>query len=239
VGTNRPWAATLLHSEPIPAFTNNRSGCPRCLPIEILLKVFLETDLFSIFRLRQINRQAREVVNSFAHYRKMIKYGLNAYRALLITQKALKISLHDFHVAFSVTKCIVCGDIGDLMYLPSWSRCCRYCLVGHRRFRLCAFTPVCKLLPYGIGKMTAKRLLIPLRVTHTRAQLGADHVVSIEYSKHVFANNADITDKLDSMVEQSLKYRQKAACHLPFYDATTRKIGRPVNCLGCLPLNQI
>lgn len=100
------------------------------LPLELLWDIFLRLDIQSVFRFRQVNRIARQSVDSLKEYNLVATHGLDAYCALLQTHSTLHASLHDFVSVLSISSCSQCGCYGGFISLLTWQRCC-FCCIRH------------------------------------------------------------------------------------------------------------
>lgn len=211
------------------------------LPLEIINQICLDLDIASIICFRQINLRARQVVNELHEYKIITTHALNPFCALLRTQTASRARLIDFYNLLCTQMCSVCNvRYGDLVYLPTWIRCCSHCLQSNdpkvavatlarvqRFFRLSkgsiAKLPWLKTIP---GQYTMEEKMYSRRIV----------VVPILSAWSAFNNrHVDIPTPLDMMIHLNAKEIDcfKACCALPSYNTQTRQIETGVSCSGC------
>ena len=84
----------------------------------------------------RLTPEARQVVNALHEHQLVTKHALDALCALLRTCSASRVPLLDFYRLFCTQSCSICeNQYGDLVYLPTWIRCCSRC-VRNRASRL-------------------------------------------------------------------------------------------------------
>ena len=99
------------------------------LPLEIINDICLRLDMRSIVYLRQVNARARHVVNALHEYMVVTTHALNPFCALLRAGLASRDTLSEFYSLLCTQICSLCNaQYGDLVYLPTWIRCCSHCL---------------------------------------------------------------------------------------------------------------
>ncbi|KAK3311543.1 uncharacterized protein B0T15DRAFT_427861 [Chaetomium strumarium] len=212
------------------------------LPTELLWAVIFRLDMRSVFRLRQVNTRARQTLEALIEYRAVAFWGLDAFCALLRTGLAERVSLTQFWDALCTKNCTLCGEFGGFISLPTWTRCCIWCvhwapetqlrsLASIRRQlrlpgRLLNSLPQIKTLPglYCVSqnKYVAQVRIVPmLQATALSAQRpppqGQARPQWVE--RH--------TDR---------KYNFMGSCALPYYDIERGRAGGVefgVSCAGC------
>lgn len=111
-------------SEPFSNPPSAALGTMRHLPSEVLAEICSYLDILSSFRLRQVNRMARQVVSELPAYRDLSRYGLESLRTALRTGIADWFLLSDLYCTLCTSGCAQCGFFGPLLFLPTIERCC-------------------------------------------------------------------------------------------------------------------
>jgi hypothetical protein len=97
------------------------------LPVELVSAIFLNADISTLFRLRQVSRLARMVVSNLWQYRDIATHAANALQVVLRTGVATHFTIVDLHNSLCAPECQACGCFGALLYLPNLRRCCCDC----------------------------------------------------------------------------------------------------------------
>jgi hypothetical protein len=211
------------------------------LPLELINEICLWLDIASLFRFRQVNARARQILNALHEYRVITKHALNPLCALLRTQTAPGVTLLDFYQLLCMKACSLCGNAyGDLVYLPTWIRCCSSCLRGNaletRVTTLASVKQILKLsksslnnfqklktLP-GIYSMEERRRTSRLTVISTLSALSA-------YSKE--NTGIEPTQEMISKLNSLPILAFMACCAIPSYNPQTGQVEIGVSCAGC------
>jgi len=99
------------------------------LPLELIHNILLQLDVTTTFCMRQTNVRARQIVNGLHEFRVITTHATNPLCALLRTQLASNVTLLAFYRLLCTQKCPICANShGNLVYMPTWIRCCSYCL---------------------------------------------------------------------------------------------------------------
>lgn len=126
-----PPAHMLLFTPPWPMFHNPAVPLGELdrLPLELIHQVCLELDMASLFRFRQVNTRARQVVAALHEYRTVATHAPTLLCAVLQTRLAPYITLPRIYSLLCTRACELCGyEFGDIVHLPRWIRCCSSCL---------------------------------------------------------------------------------------------------------------
>lgn len=211
------------------------------LPLELLHEICLQLDIKSIFYLRQANARARHVVNALHEYHVITTHALNPFCALLRTRLASRVALSNFYRLLCTQICSLCNDqYGDLVYLPTWIRCCSRCLRNHDP-RLCVATlatvkRVLHLTKKTLAQLPALTTLPGIYTMDERPVSSRMTIVPMQSASAAFSDeNAgtgptqDLIDGLDT--RPALTFM--ACCALPSYDPQTKRIETGISCAGC------
>lgn len=113
--------------QPFPTPAVASLGNLSSVPIELITAIFLQADISTLFRLRQVNRLARIVASNIRQYRDIATYALGAFRAVLRTRIAIHFTIIDLHASLCAPDCQRCGQFATMLYLPNLKRCCFEC----------------------------------------------------------------------------------------------------------------
>lgn len=97
-------------------------------PTEVLLEIVGYMDIQSCFRLRKVNRAAREIVSSVREYRLIAEHALEFFRAALRTLSAPRFTLISVLELLHQSGCHTCGLFGTFVCLGNARRYCFGCL---------------------------------------------------------------------------------------------------------------
>ena len=213
------------------------------LPMELKHLVMSQLDISSLFCFRRTNNAARRLVDSMPQYRAMCTHAPNAYRALLHTRLASRVTMTDFYQLLCGEKCNFCSSFGNLVHLPTWIRCCSTCLemrslelrvtalaIVKDLFRLSkssiASLPKFKPLPgvYSLSKHCVQRRMCKWLVP-------AESVVSAYKAENL---GAELTPAmLDALYLGDILWDFTAYCSIPSYNPRMNQVDAGVSCAGC------
>lgn len=209
------------------------------LPPELLHDIVLRLDMQTVFKVRQTNLRAREVVVSLMQYQMVVSHGLILFCALLRTPLAMHISLCDFYDALSTENCAICGRFAGFVFLLTWTRCCFQCLLSAPETRVQSLVSAQK--EFQLKRAESSRLAM-LRTLPGRYSMG-DHmrisrirIVSTHQARKSVAGRArHPSPSAPAEVETGPNhiFRFMASCALPYYDSRTRRVERGMSCSGC------
>jgi hypothetical protein len=199
------------------------------LPLELINEICLQLDIESIFYFRQTNARARQVINTLREYQIVSTHALNAFCALLQTRSASRVTLLDFYR-------LLCTQ-NDLVYLPTWTRCCSQCIrngghsvslasvkrVLHLSRKSLAKLPTFTTLP-GIYTMDERARSTRITVVPTRSALSA-----FSEENYPTTSTKDLVLKLYSTPIHDFM----ACCALPNYTLQTNQAENGISCAGC------
>ncbi|KAE8355912.1 hypothetical protein BDV28DRAFT_128094 [Aspergillus coremiiformis] len=211
-------------------------GRLECLPLEIIFEICLLLDLESLFRFRQVNRRAQQIISAVHGYRETITYALEVLCIVLRTKTAPYFTIYDLFKVLCTRDCLLCGSFGGFVFLPSLMRCCFSCikedclpaimsvadakrLIKWSATRLPKSIPVFKTLPgiYSMDETSQKR----------RMQIVTkEHIARI--SRCLINEEAQPTRQKKAAV---LRYMVTTA--LPHLDITSGDIQSGICCSGC------
>ena len=111
-------------------------GCLDVLPLEMLHEICQLLDIKSLFRFRQVNLRAQDVVCAIRIYRIIITYALETLCASLRTHIASWFILRDLFDVLCARDCPLCGSFGGFIFFPTFTRCCFPCIKTAPQLRL-------------------------------------------------------------------------------------------------------
>jgi hypothetical protein len=118
-----------------PTIPQHGLGSLHMLPVELVQIILCATDIRTCLAFRQVNRLCREVVSRIPQYRFIATYGLECIRFILHSRiqpaKSLTLPRLTIDTLYSLaceTSCVVCGNLGEFVYLLNPSRCCLNCI---------------------------------------------------------------------------------------------------------------
>ncbi|KAH7128834.1 hypothetical protein B0J11DRAFT_525926 [Dendryphion nanum] len=211
------------------------------LPLELINEICLQLDITSIFYLRQTNTRARHVINALHEYQIVTTHALNPFCALLRTRSASRVMLIDFYRLLCTQICSLCNThFGDLVYLPTWLRCCSHC-VRSGDPKVCTVTlanvkRVLHLSKKSLAKLPALTTLPGIYTMDERPRSSRITIVPTQSAVSAFSEEnggarpaQDMVDKL--YVQPILTFM--ACCALPSYNLQTNQIESGISCAGC------
>jgi hypothetical protein len=207
------------------------------LPLELITNICLQLDIQSLFRLRQVNTRAQQIVNTLHEYRIIIKHALNAFLALLRTRRIPGVTLQEIYSLLCTQECSLCGGYGDLVYLLTWIRCCSSCLrANNAAIRTGSFSSVKQLgLSKGSLKNLPKLKSIPGRYTmcvflqKRRTTCVPLQQVEAAYDGEFGGEPIPVWFRPNRACREAFS----SCCALPNYDPQSRKVEYGLSCAGC------
>ncbi|KAJ4360980.1 uncharacterized protein N0V89_001549 [Didymosphaeria variabile] len=218
------------------------------LPLELITNVCLQLDIASLFQLRQVNARGQQIVNALHEYRVITKHALNAFLALLKTRTTPCVTLGELYRNLCTQDCSLCGGYGNLVYLPTWTRCCSACLrKDASEIRSTNAAGAKRHLNLSKKAFESLPRLLTLPGTYTmdaRSRSGRVNLVPTEYALSAFRDDnagteptTDMKNKITMPIvcQDTLKPMQAfmACCALPSYNPRTNEVEREVSCAGC------
>lgn len=213
------------------------------LPLELIWQLCLHhMDIISLFKFRQVNRRARQLTDT-KEYRKMTRFGISAFRALLITELGDKVTLIDFRQLQNTKNCRECGKHGGFVFLPTWQRCCFKCAMTSDVFNVQPLpiwrsgtsldnvdaTFMSQVRTFQGPKPRSKGLAAQSR--ETLAAVGHAHSINEKETKLLLSPStlSELNNRHGS------KFRYRAVTVLPYLDETLDdRLIPTVNCAACL-----
>ncbi|PIG79057.1 hypothetical protein AARAC_008065 [Aspergillus arachidicola] len=220
-----------------PASTN--LGDLDVLPLEILHEIFSSLDIMSLFKFRQINRQAQQLVCTVYGYRTIITHALGVFGAILKTRMASWFTIHDLLEVLYTGDCLLCGSFGGFVFLPYLSRCCLPCVETASQFRLISVTDAKK---YFQLNLTNLRNSIPILRTipgiYSMDETPRKRSVQILAEKQIYpaikrCNAEERTAPLAQPNKKSMIFRYMATTTLPYINKASGAIEHGICCTGC------
>ncbi|KFX87813.1 hypothetical protein V490_08013 [Pseudogymnoascus sp. VKM F-3557] len=209
------------------------------LPQELLANMFLYLDIRTLTKCRQVNLRLRQAVDYLQEYQIICTHGLNALRALLRTRLARNVTLLAFYQALCSRRCEFCTGLALFMFLPTWRRCCFFCLQsGRMELQMQNISVIRKQFPINaeaLGKLASFRTL-PGKYTMEEF-VRKDRVMTLvpvaqtveaaEKQMHAQGRFWPIRFRED----RSLTFM--SSCALPYYDKQSGTTENGVSCAGC------
>ncbi|RAK97688.1 F-box protein [Aspergillus ibericus CBS 121593] len=207
------------------------------LPLELLCEILPRLDMYSLFKLRQVNLRLRQAVDSLKQYQRVITHALNILGALLRTRLAVNVSLFDFDNALCTKTCLYCGEFGGFMLLPTWKRCCIECLQRSLNTQLRSRVSVQKRVPLTKLELTQMRSFESLSGLRTMLETAPkSHITSVPArsisSAYPMQPNALAQAQLTRFGLIQM-HNATGSCALPYYDKETGEVERGISCVGC------
>ncbi|CAH0018163.1 unnamed protein product [Clonostachys rhizophaga] len=209
------------------------------LPNEVLVEMCSHLDVRSTFKLRQVNRLAREIVSASPAYRDLAKHCLESLRGALRTGISSGLPMTELHRLLYKPECSRCGNFGPLLFLPLIERCCYKCLLLDGEYRLISLDALSEATKVSPSRL---RELLPVLRTLTgnyfllcgeqperldlvsyRAILQCSTPLDIQHLPNFVPNPED----------EDIILRCTAATPFPYLDKAGSNIDHGVSCLGC------
>ena len=209
------------------------------LPLEMLHEICQLLDIKSLFRFRQVNLRAQEVVCAIRIYRIIITHALETLCASLRTHIASWFTLRDLFDVLCARDCLLCGSFGGFIFLPTFTRCCFPCIKTAPQFRLVSLAdakrhlelspallrnsvPVLRTIPgiYSMDEIPRKR----------RIQILAEEDV-IRAMEYLYTRETEVPLHCSNGEMSLLRYMATTA--LPFFDKASGDADNGICCKGC------
>jgi hypothetical protein len=220
-------------------------GVLETFPNELLQQICLELDMETLFKLRQVNRRAREVVTITRQYRAIADHALDAFLATLQTGAAKYITLTQLYGALTQKSCDNCGAFGGFLFIPTVTRCCLECM---NNTTISMAFPLCHVKPLtDMGLVKLRRSLTVVR--SVPGWYGCGEKVKFRRQEIVACSQAlelveavHGAEKAAEMREHFQKSRWTSCCseskpavsvNMAFFDPVTSKAYRSYYCKGC------
>ncbi|GKU21720.1 unnamed protein product [Fusarium langsethiae] len=235
---------TLLRSSAASSLapeTPNNTALICKLPPEIITNISLLLDVKSFHCFRNASRQTRAIVNGIPQYRQVAHHGFEGIKALARTGLSHHVTYKDLHQALITEECMLCGEFGGLLFLPTCTRCCYNCLREEPELAVIeSFQEECLriLNPGGtdedVFNTSSYRYLkiqnwdIPTRMLHNSKGIPA-----IDISREI-QSLASMQGNREAALHQGWLHYRSAACIIyPTLDRDLMKVERGVSCKGC------
>ncbi|KAK3300681.1 uncharacterized protein B0H64DRAFT_381537 [Chaetomium fimeti] len=222
--------------------SNRDLGVLDLLPVELLHNIALRLDILSVFRLRQTNHRAREIMGGLKEYRTVALQGLDCFRALLRTGLAIAVSLSDFYKAVCTESCAVCGAFSGFISLVTWTRCCFECVQKAPETQLRSLASIQNRFPFAEVEIDSLQSFETLPGTYTMeeaayksrtAVVSLYQITLLPQQKGALAWEGAHPRPSARELRCRLKYNFMGACALDYYNKQTGKVERGVSCAGC------
>lgn len=206
------------------------------LPLETIHQICLLLDIWSLFRFRQVNRRARQVVSAIRSYKVIVNHALEALCITLRTNIATWFRLSDLFDVLCTIKCHFCGAFGGFVFLPSFRRCCFSCIqadglpcvlvlsdvkhrIKQRLGRVCSPMPTVRTLPgtYSMDETVRKR----------RTEIVLSESISAIYL------NDEVDETRVKRSKKTVLLPYMVTTSLPYFDYKSGVVQRGISCSGC------
>lgn len=210
------------------------------LPLELIQHIMLEMDMASLFQFRQASFRARQCVDSVRQYRVVKSHALNAFCALLQTKLAAWVTLSDFYQLLCNDHCGICSSFGNLVHLPTWTRCCSSCLTDHSpKLRMIAFAALRSTLELNMhfqAKLPKFRNLPGIYSMDQRSYTRRTWLVPYENAVAIYRqqnSGAEPTDEMLVRLRPKLLWDFMSCCAISSYNPRTDEADAGISCAGC------
>jgi hypothetical protein len=211
------------------------------LPLELVNRVCLELDVASLFRFRQTNTRARQIVAALHEFRIVTTHAINPLCALLRTKSAPAVTLLDLYLLLCTRTCSLCGSkYGDLVHLLLWIRCCSSCLrqnsAGLRVATLSTVKRVLKLSKESLGKLPTLTTLPGTYSMDERPRSSRVTIVSTASALSAYCEEHSRVEAPRDIIKQLSTQpilAFMACCALPSFDLRNGQAQKGVSCAGC------
>ncbi|KAL9617911.1 MAG: hypothetical protein Q9160_007338 [Pyrenula sp. 1 TL-2023] len=105
----------------------------RTLPLEIVQTILNTMDLATLISFRQINAEARALVDSLLSFQVLNKHATDVMQAMLFVGIGSRFTADQVVETLYSENCQFCGSFGGFIYLPRLIRCCFRCVSHDRR----------------------------------------------------------------------------------------------------------
>ncbi|KAF2789271.1 hypothetical protein K505DRAFT_96613 [Melanomma pulvis-pyrius CBS 109.77] len=211
------------------------------LPLELINEICLQLDIVSLLYLRQTNARARHVINALHEYQIVTTHALDPLYALLRTRSASRVTLLGFYRLLCTQSCSLCKDqYGDLVYLPTWNRCCSNCVrSGAPELYLVTLTTVKRVLHLSktsLAKLPAFTTLPGIYSMDERSYSSRTTIVPTQSALSAYSEENGGTgpgrDLLNKLHDRPV-LTFMACCAIPSYNPQTHQIENGISCAGC------
>jgi hypothetical protein len=208
------------------------------LPQELLANIFLSLDIRTLTKCRQVNLRLRQAVDYLQEYQIICTHGLNALCALLRTRLARNVTLHAFYQALCSRRCELCTSFALFVFLPTWRRCCFFCLQsGHMELQMQNISVIRKHLPISgvaLGKLPSFKTLPGTYTMEESAWKDRITLVPVEQTVEAALKQQHELGRSDPFrFRQDRRLTFMSSCALPYYDRQSRTTQHGVSCAGC------
>ena len=97
------------------------------LPLELLSEILVHVDLRTLTDFRRVNQRAMQVIDSIPKYQVIVEHGAQALQCILSMETGGHASCLDLFHMLCNPYCEECGDLGEMIYLPTCKRICESC----------------------------------------------------------------------------------------------------------------
>lgn len=211
------------------------------LPPELISMIIHLLDLRSLFRFRQVNRQARIVSTNLWAYQLVSKHGLEGLRGLLRAGLAPCFTIDDIYRPLITDRCSVCGEFGGHLLLVTAERCCLRCLESSAHYRVLSISTFTKLAHVSSTRLNRLQGVclrtVPgiYNMMETPARRPKHLVLERKATQALVAEGfvtEDAARQLKARDEQPGQ-RFMAATAYPSYNLENATLERGVSCKGC------
>lgn len=209
------------------------------LPIEIVRGILSHLDIASVFKFRQVNLGAREMVSGLLHYQPIVYLGTNLYRALLRTGIATVKSLLDVYDILCTKECSFCGEFGGYVALLIWKRCCFRCLHERPETQVRCLSWARRSFDMTRAESTTLRSFksLPGQYWITgHVQARPLSIISVQEAALACGKPVPMPEGLTnshSRYNWERAVNCMGACVLPFYNKQFERVEHGYYCLGC------
>ncbi|KAI2973533.1 hypothetical protein CBS147323_2054 [Aspergillus niger] len=216
---------------------NSRLGVLDVFPLEFIHEICLMLDVQSLFRFHRVNRRARQIASASGYYKAVVKHAIGALFVILRTGMASWYKLSDLYDVLCTKNCAICNDFGGFIFLPSFMRCCFFCIEDDE---LPPVLPASQVRPY-LNRRSAPPLSSRIPMIKT-----LPGIYSLDESKRtrrfelVLEQSAISLFSSDRVPTFPKKYsrdtelqRYMVSTALPYLDNKNDVIEKGVSCSGC------
>lgn len=111
-------------------------GALDLFPVEIFIIILRYLDMASHLWFGQVNVKARLMSTATHGYRIVVKYGIEAVRAIMQSSLGHFYTFGRLYHVLLTSNCITCGRFGGLLFLMTGLRCCMSCLRNASAYRM-------------------------------------------------------------------------------------------------------
>ncbi|KFY72260.1 hypothetical protein V499_07590 [Pseudogymnoascus sp. VKM F-103] len=208
------------------------------LPQELLNNIFLSLDIHSLIKCRQVDLRLRQAIDSLPEYQAISTHALKALCALLRTRLAHNVSLFDFYQALCTKNCSLCRRFAELIFLPTWRRCCFICLtLGSTEFQMHTVPAIQEQFPLdteAISKLTSFETLPGTYSMKEYVQRNRITIVPVEQAMRASGGDKEaLLRPGPPWFPQNPKLAFMSSCALPYYDRQNKTVEYGISCAGC------